>query len=194
MHWPRLGNKGTGQGAAPGRGDLGVVAWCCLPWASSRALLEGGRLCYRQSVASRSLEATVSLCATPEPTCGRVSSFRPPSTRVFKLEGIQRAADVWGLITPKRLREPGKSWLESTDEGGLLHSPNASEEVLRRRQTPQRWATDKRQELQAVPGKIVTDIMKLITKKSQALEHAAERLWNLPSLEISEFESRSRAT
>jgi len=61
--------------------------------------------------------------------------------------------------------------------------------VLWRRQTPQRWTKDKRQELPAAAGKVVTDTRKFLTEKSQALELAPKRLWNLPSLEISQFES-----
>lgn len=37
----------------------------------------------------------------------KASSFRLPSMRVFKLEGVWRATDVWGLRTYKRLRELG---------------------------------------------------------------------------------------
>ena len=105
MHGPRLGNKRTGSSSS--ERDLGVTVDNSLPRASSMALLQGGMLCYRQSTARRSVEAIISFRTAPEATRGRVSSFRPPSTRVFKLEGVRRATNVWGLMTYERLRELG---------------------------------------------------------------------------------------
>jgi len=96
--WPWSGNKRTGSSCS--ERALAVAA-------PAQGLATGRQPCCRQSTARRSLDAIPSLCTAPEATCGRVPCFRPPSTRVSKLESVWRATDVWGLTAYQRLRELG---------------------------------------------------------------------------------------
>lgn len=154
----------TGPRQGPNR--LGAARWRRTgeSWQTTPYHEPAAWPCYRQSIARRSVEEIISLCTSPEATCGRVgdtrrlSRFRPPSMS-FQ---TRRHPDGHRCLGAYDIQEAVGAWLTFVQRGQTSEDNCTPPLLLKRHYREDRLHRGgQKTRATSCSRKIVTDIRKL---------------------------------